>query len=114
MRKKYKLLNSAVMPRPGRYDVKPLTVAEFAARLLQGFESFVGYPETAAHIERVALVHVPISRDPVTLEDGDVMLVCRLKYRLADPAQKANKDFKPKFDDYEYLLVRFEDTTHGK
>ncbi|MDW8293255.1 MAG: DUF1874 domain-containing protein [Anaerolineae bacterium] len=103
----YKLLNSAVMPKPGHYYVVPLTVAEFAARLREGFTSYVGYPATADHISQVAGVRVPLSRDPVDLQHGDQALVCRLKYRLADPTQKANKDFVPSAEDYEYLLVTY-------
>ena len=87
-----RLLNSAMMPAEGVYRLQRITRAEFSFWMRQaartGFTSTVGYQETAHHIEAVSGVKVPVSRDPTVLEDGDVLLICKLKYRATEPGRK--------------------------
>lgn len=106
----YKLLNSAVITRPGHYEARSISREEFAERLRDGFISYIGYPATADHIKRISGLNVPLSREAVALQDGDRMLVCKLKYRLSDPALKSDKGFAPSDDDYEYLLVTYHES----
>lgn len=105
-----KLMNAAVMPRAGVYRVSELSASEFADALKsEEFQSFVGYDSTAKHIESIAGVSVPVCRDQAAVEDGDRMLVCRLKARLSDPTKKADKNYVPAPEDYEYLLVVYQE-----
>lgn len=99
------------MPQPGTYRMRAVTPEEFAKRLqaadfyLGGFESFIGYPDTARIVEQMAGVTVPISREPTVLTGGDRMAVIRLKYRVADPATKGKTTYT--LDDFEFFLVEY-------
>lgn len=101
-----KLLNSAMMPSldfdylraPGR-----VTAQEFAQILRSApFESFIGYPETARILSDLSGVEIPISRAQTTVEPGDKLLFARLKYRLADPAQKGQT--RHTVEDFEFAV----------
>ncbi len=88
-----RLLNAAVMPRPGCYDIRPLTPEQFAAELRRAYgrgdvESYIGYDAAARVIERVTGIRPRVSRATTPVEDGDVLLIARLRQRVADPAIK--------------------------
>lgn len=103
-----KLMNSAMMPQSGAYRMTMLTESEFAERLrVAPFESFIGYEATATHIQQIAGVHVPVSRAETTLADGDTVLVCRLNFRIANPKMKADRNYVPQRNDYEYCAVEY-------
>lgn len=104
-----KLMNSAMMPAPGVYMTEEISREKFCFLLREAEEagtlqSFVGYPATAAHIEAISGVKVAVTRDPATVKRGDVLLICRLRYRLPDAGLKSDKGFKPDPDNYQYLL----------
>lgn len=102
-----KLMNSAMMPVPGTYIAKRITPDE-AKSILQKherFESYIGYPDTAKYMARILGVDVPVNRLQTTLEDGDEVLVCRLKYRVQNPNAKGS--FTPSDDDYEWWYVQY-------
>lgn len=103
------LMNSAMMPVPGTYRARKATVEE-VRELLQKhnftFRSYVGYPDTAAYMTRTLGVEVPVCRDQTTLEAGDIMVVCKLKYRLQNPSSKGT--FVPSEEDYEWWIVEYE------
>jgi hypothetical protein len=103
-----KLINSAMMPSLSlSYRCRPVTPQEFA-RLLQseGFESFIGYPETARILEKLSGVKIPISRAQTTVEPGDRLLIIRLKYRMNDPAQKGQTTHT--LEDFEFGVCEVE------
>jgi hypothetical protein len=102
----YKLMNSAMMPDEGTYTLKRCTKDEFV-KLLQSnkFESFIGYPDTAAFISRISGVDIEVSRQQTAVNDGDILLIVRLKYRVADPAEKAR--FTPSDDDFEFFTCEY-------
>lgn len=101
-----KLLNSAMMPGAGRYHMVELSKEEFVRQLQAGpFESFIGYPDTAAFLERISGVSVPVNRGQTALEDGDVMLIVRLKYRVTSPGDKGK--FTPTDEDYEFYRAEY-------
>lgn len=83
------VLNSAVLTAFGCYRFEEATVADLAAFLHEpGWVSSVGYAETADAIRRWTGVSVPLSREPIVMGLGDVAMVVRLKYRVADPTTK--------------------------
>jgi len=99
------LLNSAVITGPGTYTYQ-LATAEEAARWLQDhpWVSRVGYPATAAHIEKLCGNRPPLSRDATAMRSGDEALVVRLKYRISSPDQK--QAHVPGPDDWEYGILK--------
>lgn len=105
-----RLLNSAVMPRAGVYSARVIDRDEFAVRLRLAVDcgelrSYIGYEETARFVERVAGVAIHVSREPTSLDDGDTMLVARVRYRV-DPRRKG-APLALSDGDFEFLLVEF-------
>lgn len=102
------LLNSAVITGPGEYSYRLVTAEEAAAWLKEkSFVSRIGYPATADHIERLSGIRPELSREATSMRPGDEALIVRLKYRLADPGQKANHAPGP--DDWEYGILRMKE-----
>lgn len=104
------LMNSAMMPAEGIYVAQRISQESFASWVRRAYatgtlKSYIGYEQTARHIEAIAGVPVEVSRQPVSdLQDRDVLLVCKLKYRVADPTSKG----KPvRESDFEYFLVDY-------
>lgn len=103
-----KLMNSAMMPQEGVYIAKKISVddaREIFRRHCAVFESYIGYPETAQFLSEIFGVSVPVSRAETKLEDGDEIIVCKLKYRLSDPNQKGR--IAPTRDDFEFWYVQY-------
>ena len=104
------LLNAAVMPREGRYDLKRLTAEEFGG-LVEFWHGVgllvptIGYQATADWIEELTALRFPVCRDSAQIVDGDTMLICRLKYRVNNPAAKGL--VKPAAEDWEYFECKF-------
>ena len=104
-----RLMNSAMMPAPGVYVTEEISRERFCdlireAEAAHTLQSYIGYTATAAHIEAISGVKVAVTRAPTTVKSGDVLLICRLRYRLDDVNLKANKNFIPCTDDYQYMV----------
>lgn len=105
------LMNSAVMPQPGKYEAVRISREEFIFELKKAWEkgilkSYIGYEENIKRIAKWANVRVPFSRDQVTsLKPGDIMLVMKLKYRLPDPGMKKGPQNFISDDDFEFFRV---------
>jgi len=104
-------LNSAVITAEGVYEYKILNnVTElqqaFRKLLPQADEviSRVGYKSTIQHIKQILNISLPLSREKLVMEQGDVALVIRLKYRVQDPKQKG--ELTPSAGDWEYGILR--------
>lgn len=101
-----KLLNSAMMPVEGVYKLQRISPEDFSSILRsEEYQSYIGYPDTARMIEEIAKVSVPLSREQTTVQDGDILLICRLKYRLQDPAAKGK--FTPSVNDFEFFRCEY-------
>ena len=84
------LMNSTMCPAEGTYVVEKIT-PEIAKQLVQKadkVESYIGYPQTAEYMSRVLGIAVPVNRGETVLHNGDTVIVCKLKYRVANPATK--------------------------
>ena len=105
------LLNSSMMPSEGLYILRRVS-REFFAELIADahrrgkLQSYVGYAETAQHIERIARVPIPVNRAVTQLPDQALLAICRLKYRVADPGAKGK--LQPGEDDYEYYVATYD------
>ncbi|MEM4668906.1 MAG: DUF1874 domain-containing protein [Thermofilum sp.] len=101
------LLNSAVITAPGTYRARKITPHE-VKEIINGssYESYIGYQETAEYMSRVLGVEVAVNRAQYTPKPGDIMIVCRLKNRVANPALKGT--LMPGDEDFEWLMVVYE------
>ena len=111
------LLNAAVMPNEGHYTFKRISDTEFRTLLLDAaasdnFRSYIGYSETARLIENMTGVEIPVSREQATLAPGDVMLIVRLRHRVADPSTKMT--LAPSIDDFEFYRCDWQSLTEGE
>jgi len=105
------LLNSAMMPDEGVYILRRVS-REFFAELVADanrrgeLQSYVGYAETAQHIEKISGVPIPVNRASTQLPEQAVIAICKLKYRVSDPAMKGQ--LQPNEEDYEYYVATFD------
>jgi hypothetical protein len=108
------LLNSAMMPAEGVYRLRRISRDEFAKLVSDAYQrgdlhSYIGYPETAQHIERVSGVPIQVNRAPTKLADQATILVCKLAYRVTDPGMKGK--LQPTDKDYEYFVAKYNRAT---
>lgn len=85
------LLNSAVMPTEGIYTLKRISQFTFRTTLQNAaatgnLQSYIGYPETARLIEQITSIEIEVTREQATLASGDIMLIVKLRQRVANPA----------------------------
>jgi hypothetical protein len=105
------LLNSAMMPDEGLYILRRVSRELFGELIADAhrrgeLRSYIGYPETAQHIERISGVPIPVNRASTQLPDQALIAVCKLKYRVADPGAKGK--LRPGEDDYEYYVATYD------
>lgn len=111
------LLNAAVMPTEGVYTLKKISKAEFrtclrAASATDNFKSYIGYPETARIIEEITGVTVEVNREQAGLMPGDVMLIVKLRQRVANPANKTTLELS--MDDLEFYQCQWAPLSQGE
>ena len=105
------LLNSAMMPDEGLYILRRVS-REFFAELVAdahrrgNLKSYIGYPETAQHVQSISGVPIQVNRAATQLPDQALIAVCKLKYRVSDPAMKGQ--LQPNEEDYEYYVATFD------
>ncbi len=103
-----RLMNSSMMPVSGKYIAQEIDVNEFARIIQKNINkivSYIGYQDTIEHIANVSGILFPLSRQQTILKDGDTMLICKLRYRLANPSDKGK--FIPDESDWEYFKVEY-------
>ncbi len=88
------ILNSAVITAPGTYDYKHITPTQAIDWLNEGgWESTIGYPETAEALQQICGCKIPVNRKVITMQAGDEALVFRLIFQQGyrpDPSQKGS------------------------
>jgi len=105
------LLNSAMMPDEGLYVLQRVS-REFFAELIadayrQGhLQSYVGYAETARHIENISGMPIEVNRSATQLPNQALIAICKLKYRVSDPTTKGR--LQPGDEDYEYFVATYD------
>ena len=105
-----KLVNSAMMPSEGTYKLRRITKNLFIRILRRASErgivdSTIGYPNVIDLLFKWTGISFPVSREQTTLEDGDIMLITKLKYRVQDPSTKGK--YVPSEDDYEFFIATY-------
>ena len=112
------LLNAAVMPGEGHYTLKQISASEFRThftgcrRIANNFRSYIGYPGTARLLEALTDVEIEVSREQATLAVGDVILIVKLRHRVADPSTKMT--LEPTIDDFEFYYCEWKPLVEGE
>ena len=105
------LINSAMMPDEGLYILRRVSRELFAELIADAYrqgrlQSYIGYAETARHIENISGVPIEVNRAATQLPEQALIAVCKLKYRVSDPATKGR--LQPGEDDYEYYVATYD------
>lgn len=120
------IINSAMIPGAGTFSYRTISYYQAGAWLLDnwGYEdiectSYIGYQQTADHLrdtlqnalasskgltyaDNDSRVVIPLNRAKCSMRPGDEALVCRLAYRVENPATKG----KPQAEDWEYGILQ--------
>ena len=106
------LLNSSVMPEEGVYMNKRITQDEYKKELETALNdeteiiSYIGYFNTLEFLNNMSEnFNFSCNRTETKLEDGDELLIIKLKFRIPDPTTKGK--FVPNEVDYEYFKCKF-------
>jgi phage-related protein len=100
-----------MMPDEGLYILRRVS-REFFSELVAdahwrgNLRSYIGYPETAQHVEKIAGVPIPVNRSATQLPDQALIAICKLKYRVADPGAKGR--LQPDEEDYDYFVATYD------
>lgn len=79
------ILNSAVLTAFGQYDYEPLTPRQAREWAKRGFQSTVGYEQTAEALGQILEQPVPVDRRTIKMQPGDEALVFRLAFPPGTP-----------------------------
>lgn len=109
MTRRVVLMNSAVITKSGTYVAREITPDEAREMVRKSQElgeiiSYVGYEQTAEYMSKTLGIDVPLNRGQVDLQKGDIMIVCKLKYRVANPATKGAPVNE---EDFEWMEVMY-------
>lgn len=104
------------MPTEGVYTLKRISKTKFQTVLQEAaatgnFQNYIGYPETAHLIAQLTGIEVEVSREQAELAPGDVMLIVKLRHRVADPASKLT--LQPTMDDFEFYRCDWKPLDEG-
>lgn len=110
------LLNAAVMPQSGSYELVEIDADSFARAVQDGqhhheLRHYIGYKTTITMIEELCDIRLgDINTDKTVLQSGDVLLIARLKYRIdkdtkgRDRVSSVRKLFP---EDFEFYIGRY-------
>jgi len=109
------LMNSAMMPAEGIYTLKRITIGDFEYLLIRAYmsgqlENHIGYEQNLKLIADWCDIRLSPDRTEVHgLQDGDRLLIMKLKYRVSDTALKTDKKFQNSVsaDDFDFFLSEY-------
>jgi len=102
--KRILLLNSAIMPTSGIYEINKVNKEQFI-RLIQFaskyniLDSYIGYGQVTEYIYGISGVRIPVNRTQAIPNVGDYFLVIKLTRRVSNPADKGKID-SPEYEFY--------------
>ena len=100
------LLNAAVMPQPGFYELVEIGSDTFAEEVKDAHHNhdirhYIGYKSTLTVVEQMTGIDLgQLNFEKVTLQDGDLFYVIRLKYRATQSEKKEDTPEITDFEDY--------------
>ena len=109
--KKVHLLNSAYMPTAnGIYESTEIDAQLFTSIVQHNFDkgtlvSYIGYEATAKLLSELCDRDIPVRREKTIINDGDYLLIAKLKYRVKNPNEK--RHIKPQLEDFDFRHVNF-------
>ena len=113
------LLNSAVMPQKGYYQLHQQDQVDWVEELVahynetkdEYFRHYIGYESTLAFVRHLTGLWLPeANKDKTVLENKDYLYIIRLKYRVTSFEKKQDN---PHPDDFEFFSGRYFDTSIG-
>lgn len=104
-------VNAAMIPNYGRYEYYPLSRSEFREYAMKitachPWKSSIGYQTTAKILSEILGFNMPMNREKTSVQKGDTMLVCKLKYRVQNPHEKADNTHGQNIEDYEFGRIQ--------
>ena len=104
-----RLLNSAMIPCEGTYKARYISKEEFCLLLKEAYNknkliSYIGYPQNTELIRKWTGIRLNLNRKTTTLNDGDIILVMKLKYRIENPSKKGKPVSE---EDFEFMLISY-------
>ena len=113
---KVHLLNAAVMPHEGFYELRPLSPAAFAKEVRAAhadglLKHYIGYQSTLTLIENLTKIKLgKINVDQTEMENGDIFFVARLRRRVSPLAKRVETrraDYTLSVDDFDFYAGRY-------
>ncbi|MCX7927296.1 MAG: YddF family protein [Candidatus Omnitrophica bacterium] len=110
---KYHLLNSAVITKEGIYTAERISLPEFLTLVDTAYEkgklyNYIGYETNIKLLNSMLDIRLSINRDEIiNLEDGDILLVMKLKRRLQNVSFKSDAKFQSNIsiNDFEFFKI---------
>lgn len=104
------LLHSAMMPAgDGTYVSETIDLETFVREVKKAYDagilkSYVGYPQNIPMLEKVCGVPIEENREEITINDGDMMLIVSLKYKVSHDKKRR---LYPRIEDFELRRVYY-------
>lgn len=106
------LMNSAMMPQPGKYtceEISPEKFRQIFQTYQDDYKSYLGYPNACKVVSELVGRNVPLCRDMTDLRNGDIILAVRLRYRVnfSEKSGKPAREHGQKIEDYQFFLIHY-------
>lgn len=110
------LLNSAMMPKEGTYNLVRIDKEIFKMLLEKYYTesklvNYIGYEQNLKLISEWCNIRLVANRDEAkNLESGDILLIMKLKYRVKNINNKSDKNFQAQLteNDFDFFEAKFE------
>jgi hypothetical protein len=109
------VMNAAMMPTVGCYNLMGITEGGFmraikTAHKSGNLTSWIGYQQNADYIRKHTGITLPLSRQETKINDGDKLLIMKLRYRVQGLPKGAPVDE----NDFEFFWCEFTATTETR
>lgn len=100
------VIHTAVLPNAGLYDLQPCDEGEALTWMQEGdFASAMRYPDTAAALEMITGISIPVEELTFNMQPGDEALIFRLVFPPGSP--RMSDQLKGKFS-IEFIIEHSE------
>ena len=118
MKKTVHLLNAAVMPHEGNYELEAISPAQFgrevaAAHTSGNFRHYVGYENTLAIINDLCGIDLgEINIEQTEFEDGAIFYIARLRRRVSPLSKRVHtrrQGNRLEIEDFDFFRGKYTD-----